>query len=194
MSLKLANDTANGSSTIQPSNTATGDVSHTLPAFTTELAPRMQLMTAQNSTSGTSIDFTGIPSWAKRITVMFNGVSTTGISLGVQLGSTAFTTTGYTGSFTTLANTSPVTAITPTNLIGVGQYADTSSFVGVCVITYISGNIWVGSSNGSWFPQNVTSQGSGSVTLSGVLDRIRITTVNGTDTFDAGQINVLYEG
>ena len=38
------------------------------------------LMTAQNTTSGTSIDFTGIPSWVKRITVMFQGVSTTGSS------------------------------------------------------------------------------------------------------------------
>jgi hypothetical protein len=35
---------------------------------------------------------------------------------------------------------------------------------------------------------------SGSKTLAGTLDRIRITTVNGTDTFDAGQINILYEG
>jgi hypothetical protein len=34
----------------------------------------------------------------------------------------------------------------------------------------------------------------GSVTLSGTLDRVRITTVSGTDTFDAGSINILYEG
>ena len=33
----------------------------------------------------------------------------------------------------------------------------------------------------------------GSVTLAGTLDRVRITTVNGTDTFDAGSINILYE-
>jgi hypothetical protein len=33
-----------------------------------------------------------------------------------------------------------------------------------------------------------------SVTLPGTLDRVRITTVNGTDTFDAGSINILYEG
>jgi hypothetical protein len=34
---------------------------------------------------------------------------------------------------------------------------------------------------------------AGSKTLSGTLDRVRITTVNGTDTFDAGSINILYE-
>jgi hypothetical protein len=35
---------------------------------------------------------------------------------------------------------------------------------------------------------------AGDVALSGTLDRIRITTVNGTDTFDAGTINVSWEG
>jgi hypothetical protein len=39
-----------------------------------------------------------------------------------------------------------------------------------------------------------TLNGAGSVTLSATLDRIRITTVNGTDTFDAGSINIAYEG
>jgi hypothetical protein len=34
---------------------------------------------------------------------------------------------------------------------------------------------------------------SGGVALGGALDRVRITTVNGTDTFDAGSINILYE-
>jgi hypothetical protein len=33
----------------------------------------------------------------------------------------------------------------------------------------------------------------GFVPLSGTLDRVRITTANGTDTFDAGSINILYE-
>ena len=52
--------------------------------------------TAQNSTSGTAIDFTGIPSWVKRITVMFNGVSTNGTSnLLLQIGAGSVTTSGY---------------------------------------------------------------------------------------------------
>jgi hypothetical protein len=150
--------------------------------------------TAVASTSGTAIDFTSIPSWVKRITVMFAGVSTTGTTFGIQLGSTTFVTTGYSGSVTYLANTSTVVATTPTNLIGVGYYTAASSFVGSCVITNISGNTWVGSSNGAWYSQNVTSQGGGFIALSGTLDRVRITTVNGTDTFDAGSINILYEG
>jgi len=43
--------------------------------------------TAVASTSGTSIDFTGIPSWVKRITVMFDVVSTNGSAIIlIQLG------------------------------------------------------------------------------------------------------------
>lgn len=36
--------------------------------------------TAQNTTSGTTSDFTGIPSWAKKIIVMINGISTSAVS------------------------------------------------------------------------------------------------------------------
>ena len=53
--------------------------------------------TSQASTSGTSIDFTSIPSWVKRITLMFNGVSTNGTSnYQIQIGSGSVTTSGYT--------------------------------------------------------------------------------------------------
>lgn len=41
--------------------------------------------------------------------------------------------------------------------------------------------------------QNVQWIQSGDLLLSGTLDRVRITTANGTDTFDAGTINILYE-
>jgi len=57
--------------------------------------------TAVASTSGTSIDFTAIPAWVERITVMFQGVSTSGTSFVlVQLGtgSTTYTTSGYLGA------------------------------------------------------------------------------------------------
>ena len=153
----------------------------------------LTLATAVATTSGTVVNFTGIPSTVKRITVMFNGVSTTGTTFGVQLGSTTFVTTGYSGSVSSLVNAQTITVTTPTNLIGVGYYVAASSFVGSCVITNISGNTWVGSSNGAWYSASATSQGGGSIALSGVLDRVRITTVNGTDTFDAGSINIMYE-
>lgn len=194
MSLKLNNDTSNGSVTLQASNTATGDVVATLPPFSTELAPRMQLMTAKTA-SGTSVDFTGIPSWVKRVTVMFNGVSTSGTSnYIIQLGiSTGVETTGY-AVYASVFGLSSVSSSTFNNGFGIRIARTTEVASGRLLLHNITGNIWSGdcamsdSSNGESF------FGAGSKTLSGTLDRIRITTVNGTDTFDAGTINILVEG
>lgn len=196
MSVKILNDTANGSVTLKGQNVA-GDVTHTLPEFTTELAPRMQLMTAQNSTSGTSIDFTGIPSWAKKITVMFNGVITNGTSHNlVQVGSTTFLTSGYLHYHSIVAGgLSPSTGATTTGFgIWHGAAAETTYLL--FTLENITGNTWVasfsgGSNNGTTY---YTLVGGGSISLAGTLDRIRVTTVNGTDTFDAGSINIMYEG
>ena len=149
--------------------------------------------TVQNSTSGTSIDFTGIPSWAKKITVMFNGVSTSGVSIPqIQLGSITIQTTGYdvvSQGFNT--GTAPLAFTTG---FGLADSNDTATMTrtGLIVFNLFTGNIWVGS--GSIKRSPGASITNGSVTLSGTLDRIRITTANGTDTFDAGQINIMYEG
>lgn len=197
MSIKIANDTANGSATLQPSNTATGDVVHTLPAFSTELAPRMQLMTAQNSTSGTSIDFTGIPSWAKKITVMFNGVSTNGASpILVQVGtSSGVVVLGYhamAGYSNSAGQYILSTAGFPID--GALSSVATSVRYGNVQLYNCNDNAWI--SGVAMFSDGyiVFGGGAGGIKLSSTLDRIRVTTVNGTDTFDAGQINIMYEG
>lgn len=195
MSLKINNDTANGSATLQANNTATGDVVATLPPFSTELAPRMQLMTAKTA-SGTSVDFTGIPRWAKKITVMFNGVSTSGASVvQVQLGSTTIQTTGYqsmSGHGASAGQNVVLTSGFPTE--GTNAALATVKRFGCMLLNNLTTNIWCETTN-VYCDTSVTNNfGSGSVTLSGTLDRIRITTVNGTDTFDAGTINILVEG
>jgi hypothetical protein len=151
--------------------------------------------TAVASTSGTSIDFTSIPSWVKRITVMFSGVSTNGTSIiQVQLGdSGGVETTGYvagTSSFgsSAFASTSFTTGfgIRTSNSAG-------STYQGSLVLTVISGNTWV--ANGCMYENTnyFTAPFGGNKTLSDTLTQVRITTVNGTDTFDAGTINILYE-
>jgi hypothetical protein len=150
--------------------------------------------TAVSSTSGTNIDFTSIPSWVKRITVMFNGVSTNGANnYQLQLGTSGgFVTSGYAGS------ASYISGVTSTNSLftlglGVLSGGATNVFSGHLIFTNISGNIWIGSSNlansatASMFFSGTT------ITLGGTLDRLRITTTGGTDTFDAGSINILYE-
>lgn len=143
--------------------------------------------TVQNSTSGTAIDFTGIPSWAKRITIMFNGVSTNGSSsIQIQLGdSGGIESTGYvSGSY--------ITSITSGFLL-TGNPSASDLQIGEMTFVKINGNTWI--QKGITLTQGLSVQAiSGSKTLSATLDRIRITTVNGTDTFDAGQINIMYEG
>jgi hypothetical protein len=146
--------------------------------------------TAVASTSGTSIDFTSIPSWVKRITVMFSGVSTSGTSFVIaQLGTGGTpTTSGYGGGG---YQTSSYTNVTNGMALS-GNNAATDVRNGTITITNITGNTWV--SNAQNFNNNATGGGgAGSIALAGVLNLVRITTVIGTDTFDLGSINILYE-
>jgi hypothetical protein len=148
--------------------------------------------TSVASTSGTSIDFTGLPSWVKRVTVMFDGVSTNGTSaLLVQVGAGSFTTTGYASTSTAAAASVATTNSTAGFNVRTATAAQT--FAGFMNICLISANVYISSHTGK-IDTTDTISGGGNVTLSATLDRIRITTVNGTDTFDAGSINILYEG
>jgi hypothetical protein len=125
---------------------------------------------------------------------MFQGVSTSGTSIvQIQLGSTTFTTTGYLsgGSTTTTLSTTAANSTTGLLTAATGGAPDTRH--GAYVLTNISSNTWVMQGNCALSGAIYTSTGAGSIALSGVLDRVRITTVNGTDTFDAGSINILYE-
>jgi len=156
----------------------------------------VQSATSQASTSGTSIDFTGIPSWVKRITVMFSGVSTNGSSnIQVQIGSGTFTTSGYLGSAAFANNANGTVASTFTAGFGVvvaGTASTASS--GTVQLSLFGNNVWVSMSAIGRSDANAAAYSGGvSPSLSGSLDRVRITTVNGTDTFDAGSINILYE-
>jgi len=151
--------------------------------------------TAVASTSGTSIDFTSIPSWVKRITVMFNGVSTNGSSpVNVQLGdSGGVETTSYTGRSAFLNSGSGGDAANSTGfqIYGSGGASNTNN--GSMIISLVGSNIWVMQGVISGSSTSVCCFVSGAKTLSDTLDRVRITTVGGTDTFDAGSINILYE-
>lgn len=151
----------------------------------------LQRGTAVASTSGTAIDFTGIPSWVKRITVLFDGVSGSGTSpIVIRLGTSGgVVSTGYVGRYG--FGTSSVSNTTGFQISDSSLAADT--VIGQLNIVNFTGNAWVMSGNFAQTNQGKLSVGNGSITLGGTLDRIRITTVNGTDTFDAGSINILYE-
>jgi hypothetical protein len=149
--------------------------------------------TAVASTSGTSIDFTSIPSWVKRITVMFSGVSLNGsANILVQIGSGSVTTSGYVSSSGTVVNASGSSGSTSTAGFISSAGSAGNIIYGHMVITNITSNTWV-ESHYHGYGVAAASTGGGTIALGGVLDRVRITTTNGTDTFDAGSINILYE-
>lgn len=146
--------------------------------------------TAVASTSGTSIDFTSIPSWVKRITVMIAGVSTSGTSpVRLQIGGGSVETTGYESTSTVMG------VANGTSTGGFDRYQTAAADItnGYYSLLLIGSNQWVcvaqyalsTASNPGWI--------SGRKTTATTLDRVRLTTVNGTDTFDAGTVNILYE-
>ena len=150
--------------------------------------------TAVASTSGTSIDFTGIPSWVKRVTVMFNGVSTNGASnIQMQIGSGSVTTSGYVNWSGYVATGNATSGTAATTGFHINDASSAATRYGSMVLVNVSGNAWVSTQTFIDYTNVLATLGSGSITLGGALDRVRITTINGTDAFDAGTVNLLYE-
>jgi hypothetical protein len=160
-----------------------------------EYADKIVSGTAVASTSGTSIDFTGIPSWVKRVTVMFNGVSNNaGSPYEIRIGAGSIDSSGYAGAVQNLDATAISNATSfSTGYRLAGSTSASVIFYGNSVLTHMGGNIWTFTSQLARTDQPFSFLASGAKTLSGTLDRVRITTVGGTDTFDAGSINILYE-
>jgi hypothetical protein len=158
--------------------------------------PRLVISTAVATTSGTSIDFTSIPSWVKRITVVFTSVSTSGTSpVQIQIGdSGGVETTGYTGTHVSIVATNTLNIVSYTSgAVLIGNLA-ASVRSGSMTITNIDGNQWQFSSINTNDDSSFLGFLGSTKTLSATLDRVRLTTVNGTDTFDAGLVNIIYEG
>ena len=151
--------------------------------------------TAVSSTSGTSIDFTNIPLWVKRITVMFQGLSFAGASgaARVQIGTGGvLTTTGYTSDslLVTGSNTCNTSSFTNGLAILNGNVA-ADTLWGVTTITNLSGNTWIATFNSCRSDNGSSRAGTGFITLGGVLDIVSVVATTGA--FDAGTINILYE-
>lgn len=166
---------------------------------TAKLAQPMTLETAKaynwnGLTTNTSLDFTGIPSWVKKVTVMFNGVSTSGANVYlIQIGSGSFVTSGY--ATTTVYTGSSTSGMSGTAGFYMWNGASAEIHSGTYIISQFSGTTYVGSGVYNHHAQTYISTGAGvSPALSGVLDRVRLTTQNGTDTFDSGSVNIMYEG
>ena len=191
-----------GTTTVQAAATASGTI--TVPAGTGTVAVNGLSSNIVSGTavtaSGTTIPFTGIPSWAKRITVMLNAVSTSGTSnVLIQLGTSGgFTTSGYNGA--AQYGSSATGAVFSTNAAGIYimiNNSATSALSSSFNITLLD------SATNTWSCAGTMGDSAGgkvyviyfgwSVALSGALTQLRFNTVNGTDTFDAGKVNILYE-
>jgi len=159
-----------------------------------EKAQLIKLETAQATTSGTSINFTGIPTWAKKITVMFNGVSLNASAhVLIQIGLSAVETTGYVSGSGLMGNGSASTVNASTAGFIISSGSASNVITGSAILNTLGSNVWV--SQSTFYSNNTsTGAGGGAKTTSGVIDRLRITTSNGTDTFDAGSVNILIEG
>lgn len=151
----------------------------------------IQLGASVATTSGTSIDFTGIPAGVKIISLIMNGVSTNGSSdFLVQIGSAAIQTTGYT-STGSLTGSSSLTASSASGML---LYNNSAAHLASVKVSFdlFSGTTWVSSHSGK-LSTAFSCNGGGDVALSGVLDRLRLTTVGGTAVFDAGTVNISWE-
>ena len=177
----------------------------TSPAIASPTISGTPVMNASVITAGTRVtptgnyvDFNSLPSWIKRITVMFNGISLNGSSnIIVQIGAGSLVSTGYVSSF---ANADAFSIYTGTNGFIVSQFTGATDVSRnfICTLVNCGSNNWLFSTIGhiditgtSGTP--TPGSGAGKLALSGVLDRIRITTNNGTDVFDSGSINIFYE-
>jgi hypothetical protein len=180
---------SSGNLSITGNVTSTG----TIASSTGTIYPTV-LGTAIATTSGTTVDYTGIPSWVTRITMIFSAVSTSGASLPmVQIGSGSFVTTGYPCVGGAITNSAQGVAAYTTGFTIRNSASAAGSVYGQLTLNNLTGNTWVCTATMSDTNDIRLIWLGGSLTLSGVLDRVRLTTVNGTDTFDAGTVNILYE-
>lgn len=160
------------------------------------LAPTLlQRLSASGApASGVAVDIGGVPAWSNRVTVLFHGLSVNGTSsMMVQIGdSGGIETSGYQGASGIIAAASAASTAFTT---GFGlRTTDTSDVIsGALVLTRMGGNSWVASASFGFESTAAVGTSGGSKTLSAALTQIRVTTVGGSNTFDAGSINVLCE-
>jgi hypothetical protein len=179
--------------------TAIGQVPFSTNGTSYAATQKIVLGTAQAATSGATIDFSSIPSWVKRITVMFAGVSTTGTSpVQIQFGTSGgVQTSGYNGTITQQQQSAAnvVSSLSSGFLVtdSTGSLA-AQTLYGSVIFEQFSTTEWTGFgivANTTTTPRAYNVCGYKS--LAATLTTVRITTVGGTDTFDAGSVNIMYE-
>ena len=150
--------------------------------------------TANTSVSGgTVIIHDGIPTWARRVTIMYSGLSTNGVNpVVIQAGSGTFKTSGYLGAAAVVEGATGYTVgfgIGNSNVSG----ADVQHGTVVLNLLDSATNTWVAGGTAARSDSVEVGFTSGAVSLDSTLDRIRFTTTTGSDVFDAGMTNIMWE-
>lgn len=188
------NATGNAIFTVAAPATAT-DRTLTLPDATGTLG-LMQLGTPVGAGSGTVIDFLDIPSWVNRVSVVLAGVSLSGTAnLLIQLGtSSGVEITGYESSSALAGAAVDAGAATSTAGIIIRAGANTAKVSGIIQFIRGNGTLWMAGGGYARIDAALSGAAGGSKLLGGTLDRIRLTSTTGTDTFDSGIVNIFWEG
>lgn len=154
-----------------------------------------KLQTAIVAASQTEMNWTGVPAWVNRITVMGVGLSTNGTSgLVLRVGDGAIVSAGYAGSVSAIPNgASPATSLSTNACALTLGIAATSVYRFTCQINRVTGNTWNFAGTGAFSDGATTTVFASDIALSGALDRVRITTAGGVNTFDAGTANISWE-
>jgi hypothetical protein len=174
--------------------TAVGQVPFSTDGSTYTATAKIVTATAV-TVSGTTVDFTSIPSWAKRVTVILSGVSTNGTSdMLLQIGAGSIVTSGYAsgdgsvdgGGYAGFLSTQGFTLASRNQNAAVIRH-------GSVVLHNVTGNTWVATVTFGASDSSNGTTGGGTLALGGALDRVRLTTAGGVNTFDAGIVNIFYE-
>lgn len=153
--------------------------------------------TAVTLTNQTAPDLsTSIPSWVKRITVMLRGVGMNGtVSALIQVGSGSYSTSGYLSSVAAINGGTGQAGSTAGIVVTTTGITAVSNFSGAITLSLLNSNQWVASGNLQYSTTAGAMLMAAGYTpaLSGALDRIRLF-ADGTQQFDEGTVNILYEG
>ncbi len=150
--------------------------------------------TAQAATSGTSKNF-AIPTWARRVTVMLDGVSLNAATdILIQIGTASgIEAAGYVGTSSLVAAAVVTTGLSSGWRLFDNSAAASNVMSGALVLTKMAGDTWIATGMFGDSSEVATRITAGSKTLAGALTQVRVTSVTGTAAFDAGSINVSYE-
>lgn len=188
--LELKTGTGAGTTALTLSTAQAATFAGTVTAATGTLYPIVSGTSV--TASGASVDFTGIPSWVKRITLQLDGLSYAAAGAGnIRIGSGSLSTSGYAGSTAGFTNAATSVNAATTGFGSLTTSTAASSIIGTYVITLIGSNTWVCIGQATRVGDTNVIFGMGSITLGGTLDRLSV--VASTSTFDAGTVNILYE-